>query len=499
MQKRFETADSPLTFSKFTLVPSTFAVPSMQLTNRPHLPADKQAALNAARIAANCRDHGLHSKLRFRCPIPNCHKTFLRRYNLKVHSRKHTNEKPYACTFSGCAKRFKWRSSMAHHYKSHVRHFQQQLQIPAVPQKRPALKQSEITVNSPISFPHLPQQQLQHHGGVLCQLDSAYSKNNRTAPTSLHDRGTIGSLHLSLSSTKTFASCPFRSISKRTSEKCTRRPIPCEEQFRTPISLTSNPLQTPISRSLSAIPTPDFSFLPRVPVWPDEPVKAVSPMVDSDESWALVSQSRVNHVNNAQEFFHDSDNSFHGNNHRLKNFRTDQLDLSPNDVCDITRHSFSSVELSSMIPCSEQNLTRSNCILNLECMPTSPMSSCVPPHTSHNSHETICASASPLRFLLPDDDPVLSCISNLAPSNQEQWPLVPEIANATSVLEASTHSPHTSYSLEGDDAFLKTFVPHTEQPMSQFSPAFFHIFEPPNVFNDSTNPEAMPQLNGLLL
>ena len=47
-----------------------------------------------------------------------CMQTFDRRYNLKVHYRRHTNETPYPCKQPGCALMFKWRSSLAHHMKT---------------------------------------------------------------------------------------------------------------------------------------------------------------------------------------------------------------------------------------------------------------------------------------------------------------------------------------------------------------------------------------------
>lgn len=54
--------------------------------------------------------------------------TFDRRYNLKVHSRRHTNEQPYPCKHPGCSVRFKWRSSQSHHMKTRHKGFTSHVQ-----------------------------------------------------------------------------------------------------------------------------------------------------------------------------------------------------------------------------------------------------------------------------------------------------------------------------------------------------------------------------------
>lgn len=54
----------------------------------------------------------------FACHWEGCTRSFDRRYNLKVHFRRHTNETPYPCKAAGCEERFKWRSSLAHHMRT---------------------------------------------------------------------------------------------------------------------------------------------------------------------------------------------------------------------------------------------------------------------------------------------------------------------------------------------------------------------------------------------
>jgi hypothetical protein len=55
------------------------------------------------------------------CPFPGCEKRIKGKYNLIIHSRKHTDEKPYVCTFPDCSLSFKWRSGLQNHRRKHTK------------------------------------------------------------------------------------------------------------------------------------------------------------------------------------------------------------------------------------------------------------------------------------------------------------------------------------------------------------------------------------------
>ncbi|KAJ2819222.1 hypothetical protein IWW50_005533, partial [Coemansia erecta] len=57
-------------------------------------------------------------KARHQCP--KCLKFFTRPSSLTTHDLTHTGEKPHACTFSGCGKRFSTESNMRRHSKLHT-------------------------------------------------------------------------------------------------------------------------------------------------------------------------------------------------------------------------------------------------------------------------------------------------------------------------------------------------------------------------------------------
>ncbi|KAK1868696.1 hypothetical protein I4F81_011179 [Pyropia yezoensis] len=54
-----------------------------------------------------------------RCPFDGCSKKFAKKYNLKIHVRRHTGELPFACGLVTCGKRFMWHSSFLRHQRSH--------------------------------------------------------------------------------------------------------------------------------------------------------------------------------------------------------------------------------------------------------------------------------------------------------------------------------------------------------------------------------------------
>ncbi|OCH93292.1 hypothetical protein OBBRIDRAFT_703254, partial [Obba rivulosa] len=50
---------------------------------------------------------------------PWCSKRFDRPSSLAIHINTHTGEKPYACAFPGCGRKFNVNSNMRRHYRNH--------------------------------------------------------------------------------------------------------------------------------------------------------------------------------------------------------------------------------------------------------------------------------------------------------------------------------------------------------------------------------------------
>lgn len=56
-----------------------------------------------------------NEKKLFICDFAGCGKQFKRNYNVQVHRRTHTGEKPFRCPFKDCGDKFKWRSTLRTH------------------------------------------------------------------------------------------------------------------------------------------------------------------------------------------------------------------------------------------------------------------------------------------------------------------------------------------------------------------------------------------------
>jgi hypothetical protein len=55
------------------------------------------------------------------CPFEGCTKKFAKKYNLKIHVRRHAGDLPFQCEMPDCQKRFMWHSSFQRHQRSHDR------------------------------------------------------------------------------------------------------------------------------------------------------------------------------------------------------------------------------------------------------------------------------------------------------------------------------------------------------------------------------------------
>lgn len=54
----------------------------------------------------------------YACPYDRCARVSTEHSNMKAHMRMHTGERPYVCPVAGCAKSFKWKSSLTYHERA---------------------------------------------------------------------------------------------------------------------------------------------------------------------------------------------------------------------------------------------------------------------------------------------------------------------------------------------------------------------------------------------
>mmetsp|Transcript_16845 Transcript_16845/g.34840 ORF Transcript_16845/g.34840 Transcript_16845/m.34840 type:complete len:227 (-) Transcript_16845:648-1328(-) len=66
------------------------------------------------------RKHERIKERRFVCIYNGCSAKFAKKFNLGVHERIHSGERPHVCRVQGCGERFRWRSGLrSHSWKQH--------------------------------------------------------------------------------------------------------------------------------------------------------------------------------------------------------------------------------------------------------------------------------------------------------------------------------------------------------------------------------------------
>ncbi|CAG9328737.1 unnamed protein product [Blepharisma stoltei] len=68
-----------------------------------------------------------HHKVRFTCKT--CQKKLCSAQALRDHAHCHTGEKPYACKFPGCTKRYRQGSQLSYHKKKHARQLSEKVEV----------------------------------------------------------------------------------------------------------------------------------------------------------------------------------------------------------------------------------------------------------------------------------------------------------------------------------------------------------------------------------
>ena len=150
-------------------------IAGMPINSTPTVPS------SPASLAINTSNNSTANNIEFPCQYPGCNKVFERRYNLTVHYRKHTDEKPYPCKFPECPERFKWRSSQAHHIKT--RH-QGQVPPPTSRNTRINLRRSASTTRYP------PSQPAQSRYNTRRRTYQEFASENGTAQQEIQDART---------------------------------------------------------------------------------------------------------------------------------------------------------------------------------------------------------------------------------------------------------------------------------------------------------------------
>lgn len=103
---------------------SSIPPPQAEPAKSPRPPSAKIAASKSisktGRKRTRTRTEDMDPSLVHTCPT--CGKKFAKKYNQKIHQRRHQGDLPFICEYEDCGKGFMWRSSFMRHLKVHETH-----------------------------------------------------------------------------------------------------------------------------------------------------------------------------------------------------------------------------------------------------------------------------------------------------------------------------------------------------------------------------------------
>lgn len=101
---------------------------------------------------------------------PTCGKKFAKKYNQKIHQRRHQGDLPFVCEYDNCGKGFMWRSSFLRHLKTHESRTERPHKAmrrnghPRDPRNAPSVDIMQISQNASIVLLNGIKINVDHHG-----------------------------------------------------------------------------------------------------------------------------------------------------------------------------------------------------------------------------------------------------------------------------------------------------------------------------------------------